>query len=138
MTSFLGVAEQRDRRAEGDHADGDERRNHGEGRGQPVERLADVVGREVLLEEKFHAVGHRLDQAEEVEVLFEAEQGEGNACAVGAHAVLDHGAEAALEIDRDGNERQHHQNVSATIFTRMMASWMRRSGIWRLEVMVSR
>jgi hypothetical protein len=72
------------------------------------------VGRgEVLLEEKLHAVCHRLDQPEEGEVLLRPEQGQRHAHAVRADAVLDDRGEAALEVNRDWHQRQHDHEGQA-------------------------
>ena len=72
-------------------------------------RFANVVRGEILLQEQLQTIGDRLDQSEEVEVLFPAEKGERDADAVRADAVLDDRGEAALEVDRERDQRQDHQ-----------------------------
>jgi hypothetical protein len=61
-----------ERGAERNHADGDEGGNDGQGGREPVEGFPDVIGSEVFLEEQLDAVSNRLDEAEQVEVLFRA------------------------------------------------------------------
>ena len=44
-----------------------------------------------------------------MEVFFESEEGERDADAVWADALLDDGGEAALEVDGERDEWQHHE-----------------------------
>ncbi len=105
---FFRVTKNRDRRPERYDTHRNKSRNHCQRRSQPVEGLANVVRREVFLEEKFQTVGDRLDQTEKVEVLFKSEQRQRNANPVRADAVLDDRRKPAFEINRNRYERQHH------------------------------
>ena len=101
-----GTAIDHHRAAEGDDGHGDEGGDHGHAGGEPEENFADVGGDEVFLEDEFESVGEGLGEATEGkwEVFFEAEDGKGDAGAVGADAVLNDGGETSFGIDRVGDE----------------------------------
>ena len=65
-------------------------------------------GSEVFFEEKFHTVSHRLHQSEKREVFLRTKQGQGNAHAVRSHTVLNDRRKAALKVNGNRHQRQHH------------------------------
>ena len=85
--------------AEGDHGEDRDRRDENRHGGEEVQALIDVGGRVFGLEEKLHAVGQRLAQAEQ------ADLGQRNADPVRAPAVLDPGGDPPLAQHQVGGSR---------------------------------
>jgi len=105
VNGLIGAAHFK-RTAEGDDGDGDEGGAHCEAGGEPEESFVDVVGGEVFFEDKLKSISDGLGESAEGEreVFFKAKDGERDAGAVGADAVLDNRGETTLGVDGVGDK----------------------------------
>ena len=87
--------------AEGNHGEDRDRRDENRHRGDEVQALVDVAGRELGLEEELHAVGQRLAQAEQADLR------QRDAHPVRPQPVLHPGGDPALDQHQVG--RRRHQ-----------------------------
>jgi len=104
-------------RPEGNDRDGQQRRDHRDGRRQPEVHLAHVARGEVLLEQELQAVGRGLEDAQLHQERTDDRQvvDEERGRTIGADPVLDPRRHLALDEDGVGHGRHHHTEDHADL-----------------------